>query len=258
MSNEIIGSVVVLVAGLMAECSTDWVHSAMRQEPARLTKFLPNNQRLVRQPDTFPVHYSWMDMNAVNKADFKYIYIAPVDLSYLRKGNGYDEWRDKVTGLDDSINELGEYARQVFISEVKKRNFPIANSPYTPNTAIVELAITAFVPTRAEIAAVGTAADFVIPGIGIVSDCLSSGEIAVECRIRDSVSKEIVLMFADTEGDPDALLSLSKFTYTSSAKYNLKRLAEQFVESCVIEDASKMRRDFPLSIINGPWNTKLD
>ena len=258
MNSRIVGCAAVLATVLMTGCTTDWMHSMMRKDPAPITNFLPRNSRLVRQPDTFPVHYSWMDTNAVAKANFKSAYVAPFDLSYLRKGNGYDEWRDKVAGLEDSIIELGNYGREAFIKALKARNLKVVDNPNTPNTAIIELAITAFVPTRAEVAVVGTAADFVLPGIGIVSDCLSSGEIAVECRVRDNATNKVVLMFADTEGDPNALLSLSKFTYTSSAKYNLKRLAEQFAESCVIEDASTMRRDFPLGFINGPWDAKID
>lgn len=255
MKNLMMGMAVVVLA---TGCSTDWIHRMMRHDAAELTDFLPGKERLVRQPDTFPVHYTWADTNAIDKADFKCVYVAPINLSYLREGNGYDEWRNKVAGLDDAINELGEYGRNAFIKAFEARKVKVVNDPKTPNAAVLELAITAFVPTRAEIAAVGTAVDFVLPGVGIVSDCLSAGMVAVECRIRDSATKEVVMMFADTEGDPNAILSFSKFTYTSSAKINLKKLAEVFVESCFVEDVSTMRRDFPFSFISGPWEAKLD
>ena len=91
----------------------------MRHDAAELTDFLPGKERLVCRPDTFPVHYTWLDTNAVMKADYKSVYVAPFDLSYLRKGNGYDSWRDKVTGLDDAITELGEYGRNAFIQAFK-------------------------------------------------------------------------------------------------------------------------------------------
>ena len=51
----------------------------------------------------------WIDTNAVIKAAYQNVHIAPVDISYLRKGNGYDTMRDKAVGLDDAIVELGEY-----------------------------------------------------------------------------------------------------------------------------------------------------
>ena len=257
MKKIVFGAVVVVLA---AGCSTDRIHSWMRAKPAELTDFLPHHERLVRQPDTFPVHYTWMDTNAVVKADFKNVHIAPFDLSYLRKGNGYDEWRDKVAGLDDAITELGEYGRKALVKAFKDRKIPVVDDPKTPHTAVFEFAITAFVPTRAEIEVVGTVGSFFcpVPGVGLVADCLAAGSLAIECRVRDSATKEIVLMFADAEGEPSALLQFAKYTYTSAAKINLKRIARDVAESCAIDDASRMRRDFPFSFIALPWESSLN
>ena len=255
MNRLMLGAVIAVLA---AGCTTDWIHRMTRHDAAELTDFLPGKERLVRNPDTFPVHYSWCDYEAIGKAGFKNVYVAPVDLSYLRKGNGYDTWRDKVLGLEDAIADLGEYGHDAFVSAFKERKLSVADSPDAPGTAVLELAITAFVPTRSEIAAVGTVADLALPGLGIVSDYLSSGEIAVECRVRDAATKEVVLMFADAEGEPKALLQFSKFSYTSAAKINLKKIAKAFAESCVVEDASKLRREFPFSFISLPWDSRLN
>ena len=250
----------VVLTALAAGCSTDKVHEWMRAEPVPLTDFLPQNERLVRRPDTFPVHYTWMDANAVAKADYKSVYVAPFDLSYLRKGNGYDEWRNKVAGVDDAINELGDYGRKAFIKAFRDRKISVVDDPKTPHTAVFEFAITGFVPTRAEIEVVGTVGSFFcpIPGVGLVADCLASGSLAIECRVRDSATGEIVLMFADAEGEPRALLQFAKYTYTAAAKINLKRIARDLAESCLLYDASKMRRDFPFSFIALPWESNLN
>ena len=250
----------IAVAVMATGCSTDMIHRIMRHDAAEVTDFLPGKERLVRQPDTFPVHYTWMDTNAVMKADYKRVYFAPFDVSNLRKGNGYDELRDKAIGLDEAITELGEYGRNVFIQEFRAHKIEVVDSPDMPHTAVIEFAITAFVPTRAEIQVVGTVGSFFcpFPGVGLVADCLSAGEIAIECRVRDSVTKEVVLMFADAEGEPSALLQFAKYTYTAAAKINLKRIAKAFAESCVIDDASEMRRDFPFSFIALPWDSDLN
>ena len=248
------------VVALAAGCSTDRIHSLMRHDAAELTDFLPGKERLVRQPDTFPVHYTWMNTNAVMKADYKNVYVAPFDLSYLRKGNGYDEWRNKVAGLDGAITELGEYGRKAFIQAFKERKIKVVDDPKTPQTAIFEFAITGFVPTRAEIEVVGTVGSFFcpIPGVGLVADCLAAGSLAIECRVRDSATKDVVFMFADAEGEPQALLQFAKYTYTAAAKINLKRIAKDLAESFTLEDASKMRRDFPFSFIALPWESSLN
>ena len=248
----------VAVAALAAGCSTDWIHRMTRQDAAEITDFLPGKERLVRRPDTFPVHYTWMDTNAVLKADYKSVYVAPFDLSYLRKGNGYDEWRNKVAGVDDAINELGDYGRKAFIKAFRDRKIKVVDDPKTPHTAVFEFAVTGFVPTRAEIEVVGTVGSFFcpVPGVGLIADCLAAGSLALECRVRDSVSKDVVFMFADAEGEPQALLQFAKYTYTAAAKINLKRIARDLAESCTLEDASQMRRDFPFSFIALPWEAR--
>ena len=250
----------IAVAALAAGCTTDWIHRMMRQEAAEITDFLPEKERLERRPDTFPVHYSWVDTNAVAKADYKSVYVAPFNLSYLRQGNGYDEWRDKVTGLDDAITELGEYGREAIIKAFKDRKIKVVDDPKTPHTAIFEFAITGFVPTRAEIEVVGTVGSFFcpVPGVGLVADCLAAGSLAIECRVRDSETKEVVFMFADAEGEPQAIFQFAKYTYTAAAKINLKRIAKDLAESCTLEDASQMRRDFPISFIALPWESSLN
>ena len=250
----------VVLAVLATGCSTDKVHEWMRADPAPLTDFLPRNERLVRRPDTFPVHYTWMDTNAVAKADYKSVYVAPFDLSYLRKGNGYDEWRNKVAGVDNAINELGDYGRKAFIKAFRDRKIKVVDDPKTPHTAVFEFAITGFVPTRAEIEVVGTVGSFFcpVPGVGLIADYLAAGSLAIECRVRDSVSKDVVFMFADAEGEPQALLQFAKYTYTAAAKINLKRIARDLAESCTLEDASQMRRDFPFSFIALPWESSLN
>ena len=43
-----------------------------------------------------------------------------------------------------------------------------------------------------------------------------------------------------------------------AAKINLKRIAKDLAESCVLEDASQMRRDFPFSFIALPWESSLN
>lgn len=252
----------VLVAG----CSTDKIHEMMRAKPVELTDFLPGNERLVRRADAFLVHYTWLDTNAVVAAEFKNVYIAPFDLSYLPKGNGYDSLRDKIIDLDEAIKDLGEYGRNAFVKEFeaheKETNLKVVDDPTLPHTMVLEFAITAFVPTRASLEAIGAIGGFFcpIPGIGLVADYLSAGMIAIECRVRDSGTGAIVGMFADTESEPSALLQYSKYSYTAAAKINLKKLAEECVLACgtKIEDRAALRRSFPLEFIALPWESDLN
>ena len=265
------------LAALAAGCSTDKVHELMRAKPVPLTDFLPQNERLERRADTFLVHYTWLDTNAVKSARFTNVCVVPFDVSRLRKGKdydglkekamgGYDEMRDKLVSLDGAIDDLGAYGREIFVktfkAHEKETKLKVVDDPRTPHTMVLEFAITAFVPTRAELEVVGTVGSFAcpVPGVGLVADYLSAGMIAVECRARSSDTGKIVGMFADTEGEPSALLQFSKYTYTSGAKLSLKKLAEDVVQACgtKIEDRSKLRRSFPIDFIALPWENDLD
>ena len=267
----------MVLAALAAGCSTDKIHELTRAKPVPLTDFLPENERLVRRVDTFLVHYTWLDTNAVTSAKFENVYVAPFDVSRLRKGkdydnlkdkamNGYDEMRNKLVNLDGAIDDLGAYGREVFTKTFKEHeketNLKVVDDPKVPHTMVLEFAITAFVPTRAEIEAVGMVGGLFcpIPGVGLVADSLSAGMIALECRARSSDTGKIVGMFADTEGEPSALLQYSKYAYTSGAKISLKKLADDVVKACgtKIEDRAKLRRSFPIEFIALPWESDLN
>ena len=99
-----------------------------------------------------------------------------------------------------------------------------------------------------------------VPGVGLVADYLSAGMLAIECRARNSDTGKIVGMFADTEGEPSALLQYSKFSYTSGAKISLKKLAAELVQACKtdVEDRAKLRREFPIQFIALPWESDLN
>ena len=262
---------------LAAGCSTDKVHEWTRAEPVPLTDFLPGNERLVRRADTFLVHYTWLDTNAVASAEFKNVYIAPFDISRLRKGKRYDqlkdrvmsggdELRDKLINLDSAIDDLGEYGRKAFVKAFKdheqETNLKVVDDPKLPHTMVLEFAITAFAPTRAALEAAGAIGGFFcpVPGVGLVADYLSAGMIAIECRARSSDTGRIVGMFADTEGEPSALLQYSKYSYTAGAKISLKKLADELVQACKtgVEDRAELRRSFPIDFIALPWETDLN
>lgn len=274
MKNLMIG---MALAALSSGCSTDKVHEWMRAKPVPLTDFLPQHGRMARRADTFLVHYTWLDTNAVASAKFTNVHIAPFDVSRLRKGReydnlkdkamgGYDQMRDALVNLDGAIDDLGEYGRKAFATAFRDREketrLKVVDSPKVPHTMVLEFAITAFVPTRAEIEAVGTVGSFFcpVPGVGLVADYLSAGMIAVECRARDSGTGKIVGMFADTESEPSALLQFSKYTYTSGAKISLKKLAEDVAKAAAtrVEERAALRRDFPVEFIALPWESDLN
>ena len=68
----------------------------------------------------------------------------------------------------------------------------------------------------------------------------------------------IVAVLATTENDPDALISLSKFTWTTPAKINLKRIAIQTASSCTVDKMEDLDRGYPIEFISTFSDADLD
>jgi len=244
----------VLVAG----CSTDRVHEHLRADAEPLSDFLPNHRLLVKQPATFPFHYFYLKKNA---PVYENVYIAPVSIDSLRKSNGWAEFDKALSGkLGSQVGDLRDFMRKAYEqafrrqSQVSDRHLKVVDRADRPKTLVVETAIVAVKPTKAELNALGTAASFVVPGIGIVASLASEGSITVECRVRDARTGEIVAMYADTETDPKAVLPVASFTWLSSARINIKMIADQTAKVLAAKDSWRsVRRDFPVrfaSLIN--------
>lgn len=238
-----------LLGCVLTGCSS--FYSAFRAEPMPVTGFLPNHELLVRQPDTFPFHYFYL--RRVHR-QYRNIYVAPVDMSLLRKSTGWEEFNRAVAGhLGQDIEGLGKYMRETFIGELKKvssvNRLNVADDPRQPETLVLATAVTAIIPTKAELNYLGVAAGLVVPGAGLVTGYFASGAIAVEAKLYDARTGEILMMYADTESDQRALLNLAGFTWYSSAKLNIQSVAKETANVLSRRDLSTLERDFPFRFV---------
>lgn len=237
---------------------TSW----LRADPVPLTDFLPHHEKLRRMDDSCPFQWYWADLEAFENAGLKHIYIAPVDTSYLQKGGAWDEFAKNITTAEEDLKDLAEYARLAYYKAFKSQEDAIGgtvvDSPDVPDTLVIESAIVAFAPTKASVHAAGFVGDFFVPCLGLVADAISSGTIAVETRARIGKDGPIVAVVADTENDPDALISLSKFTWTTPAKINLKRIAIQTATSCTVDKMEDLDRGYPIEFFSTFSDSDLD
>ena len=237
---------------------TSW----LRANPVPLTDFVPHHEKLRRMDDSCPFHYYWADLDKLMAANLKHIYIAPVDTSHLQKGGAWDEFAKNMVTADKDLKELADYAHlayyKAFKSQEKAIGVTVVDSPAVPDTLVIESAIVAFAPTKSTLYAAGMVGDFFAPCLGLVTDAISSGTIAVESRARIGKNGPIVAVLATTENDPDALISLSKFTWTTPAKINLKRIAIQTASSCKVDKMEDLDRGYPIEFISTFSDADLD
>ena len=256
---EIVAVLTALIA--LGGCKST-LTSLMRADPVPLTDFLPHHDKLRRMDDTCPFHYHWADIDALIAADLKHVYIAPVETGYLQQGNAWNEFAKSITTAEEDLKDLAEFAREAycraFKSQEKEIGATVVDSPDVPDTLIVESAIVAFAPTKSSIYIAGMIGDFFVPCLGLVTDELSSGTIAVETRARIGKNGPIVAALADTECDPSALVSLSKLTWTTPAKINLKRIAIQTATCCTVEKMEDLDRGYPIEFVSTFSDADLD
>ena len=237
---------------------TSW----LRADPVPLTDFLPHHEKLRRMDDSCPFHWYWADLAAFEAANLKHIYIAPVDMSYLQKGGAWDEFAKNMVTAEEDLKDLADYAHLAYYKAFKSQEQAIGgtvvDSPDVPGTLVLESAIVAFAPTKSSVYAAGMVGDFFVPCLGLVTDAISSGTIAVETRARIGKDGPIVAVVATTENDPDALVSFSKFSWTTPAKINLNRIAIQTATSCTVDKMEDLDRGYPIEFISTFSDADLD
>ena len=227
-------------------------HSRMRADPAPLSAFLPDHKLLEKQPNTFPFHYFYLKDNAKH---YDRVYIAPVDISQLRESSGWADFDKAMAGtFGTKMEELTAFMqkayRLAFQQESAVSRLQVIDAPVKePGTLVVETAIIAYCPTKAELNAVGMASSLVVPFIGVAAaQMFGSGSITIECRLKDAATGEIVSMYATTETDPKALFAPSQLTWSTSAQINIKQVAAYTAQVYLAaRDYRKVNRKFPVS-----------
>ena len=237
---------------ILTGCTT--FYEATRSDPPQLTAFLPDHKLLVKQSPEFPFYYFW-EKNNIDWNKYDKVYVAPVNTDYLLKDTWWESVDPKaLVNIKKDIPGLAEYMRDKFISELKRMetrgSFKVVDTPDMPGTASLELALTKLIPTKAELNYLGTAGGFFVPGAGLAASLVSAGNVSMECKVIDSKTGELLLMYADREKDPSALINVAGFCWYNSAKSNIDMWARQTASMAVVSKLQDMRRDFPFQLIN--------
>ncbi len=225
------------------------MQSMMRADPPELTGFLPDQPQLTRESPQFPFHYFYA--RNTNK-QYKNIYVAPVNTRYLLENDILGQLSaDIAREIQCDIGDIAEFMRQCYIADLRnvqvQSGLTVVDDPNLPDTLVVYPAITQIVPTKATLSYVGLALSIcVFPGFRLITTPLASGSISVACKVVDSRTGEIMMMYADREKDVRAVLNFSSFTWYSSSKVNIETLAEKNAQFFTTRDYNSIKRDAPI------------
>ena len=221
--------------------------TACKTKPAEDSGFLPQSQLLKEQRERAPFDRVWIK-NGFKKESCKALIIAPVNTGYLLKNTGWAAANPASLILDQSAKDLATFTRDTFVKAFNndpRHRFPIVSRP-GPGVVVLELAIVELVPSHAVISAVGLIAPFAqAPALAVASKIAGKGtSVAIEGRLRDSVTGEVLMMFADREEPPFRIISLKAITWYGDAEDSIETWSKQLVELAntpktkKVEDAS--------------------
>ena len=230
-----VGTVLPLLCLAMGACST--TEKFLKAEPAQPAGFLVHPSEMNRHPGKTPFHYAAHSKSpeAHDRAATKsQIYIAPVDTRGLRP------IRKTLTKATHQVarwqRPAGEIANQIRLEfaraflESGNPRYQVAPAPNQSSLSL-ELALIELDPTSVTGNTARTLGNyFLTPLIGLASFGRTAGSIAIEGKLVNSATGEVVFQFADREADQFAVVSVKNFQQYGFIDEIIATWARQFEE----------------------------
>ena len=183
--------------------------------------FLAEEEEMKRD-DRTPFHRFWFD-EQLDWDSFTEIQVAEINTDYLQ----HPSWLDQTTtatfsregGVEDVADYMHNSLTEAFKKDPKERMTVVDTAG--PKTLVFEVALVEIVPTKAWFNAIGA-------GLGVGG--LNKGSVAIEARMRDAGTNQVVARFADREKGKFAVVSIADLTWYWHAKNTIDDWSEQIVE----------------------------
>jgi Protein of unknown function (DUF3313) len=228
------------IAALSGGCATS--SSGLKAKTVKPSAFLENPGRLKPHRERAPFNLSWENPQFETKRGaYNAIAVAPVTTAYLRPVD-----RPLVTALegpkakDRPVAATAGLLRTGFTEAFQAPGSRFATvSGKGPRVLTLELALVEMNPTNV----VGNMARYGAPGGSALAPA-TKGNIAIEGKLRDSMTGELLYEFADNEQDKFSVVSLRDLSSYGHARTAIKEWAKQFAEllrtaaSHKVEDSS--------------------
>jgi hypothetical protein len=204
-----------------------------KTKPAADSGFLTDSQRMSAQRERFPFDRVWVHPG-LQREKYQNLIIAPVNTDYLVHATGWKAANPANAKLDESARDLARFTRDTFVNAVvqdPRRRFTLVQRP-SPGTAILEIAIVELVPSKAALGAASLIAPVAkAPVVGVASKAAGGNpSVAVEMRLRDALTGEVLAMMADREEPPFRPIDAKAITWYGDAKDSIEAWAKQFIE----------------------------
>lgn len=219
-----------------ALCSCQASNRLLHAKKVPLSPFIEQAHVMSPARHRVPFHLIWRNFDREAQwrvAKKPEIYIAPVTLRYLRPLKQKlvkKEIQQGVVKRDEAgiARELRAEFADAFLRSPSPRYKP-AMKPGA-NSVTLELAIIELNPTSPTGNAIKTAAKFVVGPLAGLGGIFTKGNIAIEGKVRNSATKELIFQFADNEADKMTFYSARDFKPYGHARVAMDEWAHQFEE----------------------------
>jgi hypothetical protein len=222
---------------LLPSCQS--VRKLIKAKPADFSAFIERPQEMQRQPSNTAFQFLWRSRDRAAHAAARPLtdlYIAPVTLRYLRPmSGGLTKFNQSLTtNVSPEAPHWSNELRHQFalaLVNMQRPHYRIVTTP-TPNCLILEMAIVELNPTSPKTNAGKLAAKLILGPIGTVGGLAvqSSGNIALEAKVRLHRDRKLLFQFSDNESDKLTFYSIRDFRPYGHVNVAIQEWAEQFAE----------------------------
>lgn len=206
------------------------VLAACKAGPAKPSGYLDEKGKPLSRDTRFPFQRVWYKRD-IQWERYTKLHVAPVNTRYLEEMG----WWDKLSPANardrrQSAAEIAAYLREAIVKafrEDKKKVVQVVDEPKGAGVLVLETALVELVPTKAWLNAAGYAG---------VMMALDKGTIAIEGRLKDASTGEVLAMFADREAGKDSLLDAQDLTWWGHAREAVDDWAKQMVQVAHAEE----------------------
>lgn len=227
----------IVKSGLLAALIAAGLMGCKASESDTPSGFNPNSNLLTKD-ETLPFQRTYWN-HKYNGKNYDEILIAPVNMDYVAAQNFWEKANIANAVPNQHKKDLAaiaEYTQQSFIraaNDDRNRRFKVVTTA-GPKTLILELAITQLVPSKAVLNAIGyltwiPTAISVSGSLATDSQDTGKGVIAIEGRVRDGKTGEIIGMFSDRERPKTAIIDLKSLNWWAPARAIIDEWSTQLI-----------------------------
>lgn len=220
------------VMGLMVSCES--TNQLLKAKPVSFSPFIENASEMQPARDRMPVHSIWRSPDEALRRrvlEKNEIYVAPVQMQYLQPlKKPLVRLEVEYGSIDRNEQGMAKELRNAFNRAFLEAPAPRYRLTQQPNSRSVtlELAVIELNPTSPKGNAVKTVAKFFVGPFSMIGSYFTKGNMAIEGKVRNSATGELVFQFADNESDKMTLYSMRDFKPYGHALHSAEEWAAQF------------------------------